>query len=112
MTNPFYGAYLSSVSFARRATRTEYLISIILYQILLLVAFIILALILGLISTSLVDGLTFVYIVTSALLNIVATKNRLNDCDWSGWWMLIPFVSLVFIFVPGTIGANRWGVRL
>lgn len=44
------------------------------------------------------------------LLGIVfAMKDRLNDFGWSGWWMLIPFVSLVILFVPGDAGPNKYG---
>lgn len=44
------------------------------------------------------------------LLGVVFTmKDRLNDFGWSGWWMLIPFVSLVILFVPGDAGPNKYG---
>lgn len=34
---------------------------------------------------------------------------RLHDCNYKGWWLLIPFVSIVILFVPGTRGSNRFG---
>jgi uncharacterized membrane protein YhaH (DUF805 family) len=40
------------------------------------------------------------------------TVQRCHDMDWSGWaslLMIIPLVGLVFWFVPGTPGANRFG---
>ena len=51
---------------------------------------------------------TLVYIVFSTLLLI----QRSHDMNFSGWWSLfsiIPLVGLVWLFVPGTPGANRWG---
>ena len=49
-----------------------------------------------------------VYIVFFALLTI----QRCHDMNWTGWASLvaiIPFVGLIFWFVPGTRGANRFG---
>jgi uncharacterized membrane protein YhaH (DUF805 family) len=40
------------------------------------------------------------------------TVQRCHDMNWSGWLSLIaliPLVNLLFWFVPGTTGANRWG---
>jgi uncharacterized membrane protein YhaH (DUF805 family) len=45
-------------------------------------------------------------------VQIMLTIKRSHDCNWSGWaalLMFIPVVSLVFLFVPGTDGANRFG---
>ena len=41
------------------------------------------------------------------------TVQRCHDMNWSGWLSviaIIPLVNLLFWFVPGTAGANRWGV--
>ena len=48
------------------------------------------------------------YLVFYVLLMI----QRSHDMDWSGWtWLLalIPLVGLIWIFNPGTRGANRYG---
>lgn len=48
------------------------------------------------------------YLVLMALLTI----QRCHDMDWTGWaWLLVlvPLVGLLFWFVPGTQGANRFG---
>jgi uncharacterized membrane protein YhaH (DUF805 family) len=40
------------------------------------------------------------------------TVQRCHDMDWSGWLCviaMIPLVNLLFWFVPGTAGGNRWG---
>ena len=42
----------------------------------------------------------------------VWTVQRCHDMDWSGWaalLMIIPLVGLIFWFVPGTPGKNRFG---
>jgi uncharacterized membrane protein YhaH (DUF805 family) len=54
-------------------------------------------------------GLAYIaYIVFFALLTI----QRCHDIDWSGWaalLALIPLVGIIFLFVPGSAGANRFG---
>jgi uncharacterized membrane protein YhaH (DUF805 family) len=48
------------------------------------------------------------YFVFFALL----TVQRCHDMDWSGWaalLVLIPLVALIFWFIPGTPGRNRFG---
>nr|WP_115341129.1 DUF805 domain-containing protein [Moraxella caprae] len=34
---------------------------------------------------------------------------RLHDCDYKGWWILVPFVVAVIWFVRPTQGVNRFG---
>lgn len=34
---------------------------------------------------------------------------RLHDCDYKGWWILVPFVVAVIWFVRPTQGTNRFG---
>jgi len=48
------------------------------------------------------------YVVFFALLTI----QRCHDIDWTGWaalWAIIPLVGLMFWFIPGTPGPNRFG---
>ena len=33
----------------------------------------------------------------------------MHDQDRSGWWILFPVVNLVFLFIDGTKGPNRFG---
>ena len=42
------------------------------------------------------------------------TIQRAHDFDTTGWLsilMLIPLVNLLFWFIPGTDGENRWGAK-
>lgn len=34
---------------------------------------------------------------------------RLHDTDSSGWWVVLPFVQLLLLFVKGDETANRYG---
>ncbi|UXH79642.1 DUF805 domain-containing protein [Roseateles amylovorans] len=43
---------------------------------------------------------------------ILCGIKRCHDLDLSGWWsvtVIIPIISLIWIFVPGSKGANRFG---
>jgi len=48
------------------------------------------------------------------VFSIFLTIQRCHDFNATGWWaliMLIPLVSLVFYFIPGTKGSNRFGYQ-
>lgn len=43
---------------------------------------------------------------------LILSRRRAHDFDKSGWWALlslIPLVNLIFLFIPGTDGENRYG---
>jgi uncharacterized membrane protein YhaH (DUF805 family) len=42
---------------------------------------------------------------------ITVGVRRMHDTDRSGWWLLLPFVNLVFLFQDSTPGANRFGLN-
>lgn len=53
------------------------------------------------------------YIGLFALM-FMLTIQRAHDFDTTGWLsllMLIPLVNLLFWFIPGTDGENRWGAK-
>ncbi len=48
------------------------------------------------------------------VINIMLTIQRCHDFDVTGWLsliLLIPLAPLVFWFIPGTEGANRFGLQ-
>jgi uncharacterized membrane protein YhaH (DUF805 family) len=48
------------------------------------------------------------------IINIMLTIQRCHDFDVTGWLsliLLIPLAPLVFWFIPGTEGANRFGLQ-
>ena len=95
--------------FAGRARRKEYWLFILLYFICYMIAFFIDA-VLGTL-------IIFTAIVTLGLLIplISVGVRRLHDTDRSGWWYLLGFVPfanivlLIFFFLDGTPGENRFG---
>ena len=91
----------------------------------------------SLVHTAVALGLTFALgtstgamLVSFALIGVVLWFSvitgikRCHDMDISGWWtvtIIIPLIALLWIFIPGTKGANRfgappppntWGVRI
>lgn len=63
-------------------------------------------------SPGLMVGLMAVAFVPYLVLTVLLTIQRCHDMDWTGWaslLVLIPLAGLLFWFVPGTPGANRFG---
>lgn len=65
----------------------------------------------------LVSTASFILIknVAVPLIVFVMTIRRLHDFNASGWWSLsviMPFVTLIFLCVPGSRSSNRYGAPL
>lgn len=59
-----------------------------------------------------VMGMVIVGSVPYFVLTVLLTIQRCHDIDWTGWaslLALIPLVGLLFWFMPGTPGSNRFG---
>ena len=99
--------------FTGRARRKEYwmfvLFSLLIY---FLVAIVLVALSATESAINIVIGLLALSLM---LPNLAVTIRRLHDTDRSGWWALLSFVPilclviLVFMFLDGTSGGNRFG---
>lgn len=108
-------------SFSGRLGRFHYFGYFIVFGIIFMVAFYIIAALLtqgpnvdeaALSGLSLLLGLGF-FVVTMSL-----GVRRLHDFDKSGWWYLLAFVpfanvvfALILLFAPGTDGENSYGFR-
>ncbi|WEK46158.1 MAG: DUF805 domain-containing protein [Candidatus Andeanibacterium colombiense] len=60
--------------------------------------------------------LFMIFALVSFIPSLAVTVRRLHDQDKSGWWILIEFVPfvgplilLIFMFMDGTPGPNRFG---
>ena len=49
------------------------------------------------------------YYLASLLPGLAVAVRRMHDSDRSGWWIVVPFVNLVFLCLDGTRGDNRFG---
>ena len=53
--------------------------------------------------------LTALFYLAILVPMIAVAVRRMHDQDKSGWWILLPIVNLVFLFLEGTKGPNRFG---
>jgi uncharacterized membrane protein YhaH (DUF805 family) len=63
-----------------------------------------------------IGALSGLFSLAMLLPNLAVSVRRLHDTDRSGWWLLLCFlpvigiiVLLVFFFLDGTRGTNRFG---
>jgi uncharacterized membrane protein YhaH (DUF805 family) len=107
-------------SLSQRIGRLRYLVYSLL-GILACVVFLILvyllALLLPVADGKLVSTITYIVVknLVMPLIVLVLTIRRVHDFDLRGWWALlalIPLVTLVFLFIPGSKGNNRFGPPL
>jgi uncharacterized membrane protein YhaH (DUF805 family) len=96
-SNPFSGA--------GRIRRLEYGISIIISVIITAIADAIY------INAESDGGLLFIIIIyiVNAWFILAQGVKRSHDIGNSGWWLLIPFYSLVIVFLSGEDGVNVYG---
>ncbi len=54
---------------------------------------------------------TLSYIIGLALFipSLAVAVRRIHDSEHSGWWVICPIVNIVFLIIPGTEGANKYG---
>jgi len=45
----------------------------------------------------------------SIIPSLAVSIRRMHDQDRSGWWILCPIANIVFLFIDGTHGPNRFG---
>ena len=96
----------SMTNTTRRANRLEYLFGVLLLYVGYMIAW-------TFMTVNPVLAITgFMALLAMSVLQIILTKNRFNDFGYSGWWMLVPFASLVAFFVPGDLTDNRFGRKV
>jgi uncharacterized membrane protein YhaH (DUF805 family) len=57
-------------------------------------------------------SLVLIKYILIPMIVIVMTVRRLHDIDFNGWWamlIIIPFLNIILLFVPGTASSNRFG---
>lgn len=89
--------------FSGRARRKEYWMFVLIN---LLISFVV-GFVDGLLGTGGVLGLLF----NLAILvpTIAVGIRRMHDTDHRGWWLLVPIVGFVFLFLDTKPGPNRFG---
>lgn len=96
--------------FAGRSRRKEYWSFVLLTWVVLIV----LSIVEGMAGLSGMIGgaygpLTAIFYLAILVPSIAVAIRRMHDQDRSGWWILFPIVNIVFLFLDGTKGPNRFG---
>ena len=54
-------------------------------------------------------GLLGLFWLGSIIPSLAVAIRRMHDQDRSGWWIICPIANIVFLFIEGTKGPNRFG---
>ena len=54
-------------------------------------------------------GLLALFWLGTIIPAIAVSVRRMHDQDRSGWWILVPIANIIFLFIDGTRGPNRFG---
>jgi uncharacterized membrane protein YhaH (DUF805 family) len=106
-------------SLSERIGRIRYLVYILLGILgcsLLLLFIYLIALMLPVALGKLISVSSFILVknVLLPLVVFVMAIRRLHDMNANGWWalsILIPFVTLILLILPGQRGENRYGLK-
>jgi uncharacterized membrane protein YhaH (DUF805 family) len=54
-------------------------------------------------------GILGLFLLGSFIPSLAVSIRRMHDQDRSGWWILCPIANIIFLFIDGTPGPNRFG---
>jgi uncharacterized membrane protein YhaH (DUF805 family) len=82
----------------------------------MLVSFVLVVPAMALVALSPAAGMAALMVayVACFVMSMMLTIQRCHDFDMTGWFSLlvfVPFANLMFWFIPGTDGANRFGAK-
>ena len=113
--------YRRYADFSGRSTRQEYWMFYLLFVIVYVVCLIIMGMgapsvdpMTGQLSgggvlATIGAGLLGLFVLGSFIPSIAVSIRRMHDQDRSGWWILCPIANIIFLFIDGTPGTNRFG---
>ena len=94
--------------FSGRASRTEYWMFVLFNIIFSFLVGVIVGLLSGLTKTD-QRVLGNIYSLAVLIPSIAVGCRRMHDTNRSGWWLIVPIVSLIFLVGEGTKGDNKFG---
>ena len=94
--------------FSGRASRTEYWMSL-LFNIIVSSLVAVIAVILSTVTKTNQMVLLDIYSLAMLIPSFSVGCRRMHDTDRSGWWLVVPVVSLIFLVGEGTKGDNKFG---
>jgi uncharacterized membrane protein YhaH (DUF805 family) len=92
-------------TFSGRARRKEYWY-FTLFNFIIYMMFVILGLIIGV-----GEVLPLIYSLAVLIPSIAVAVRRLHDTGRSGWWIFLPIISIIFMFLDSQHESNRFGVN-
>ena len=113
--------YRRYAEFSGRSQRKEYWMFYLLFVIVYAVCLVIMGMgassidpVTGEISdgsalASIGGGFLGLFVLGSFIPSLAVSIRRMHDQDRSGWWILCPIANVVFLFLDGTPGPNRFG---
>ena len=113
--------YRRYAEFSGRSTRQEYW----MFQLLIFIVYVVLSIIRtrgapsvdpmtgevsgGSMLATIGAGLLGLFWLGTIIPAIAVSIRRMHDQDRSGWWILCPIANIIFLFIDGTPGTNRFG---
>lgn len=114
--------YRRYADFSGRSRRKEYW----MFYLLVMIVYVVISVILGMGAAPTVDPVTGevagggamasigmillgVFWLGTIIPALAVSIRRMHDQDRSGWWILVPIANLIFLFIDGTAGSNRFG---
>ena len=94
--------------FSGRASRTEYWM-FVLFNILAILLLTFTEVLLRGVSDKDQTILSDIYQLAVLVPTLAVGWRRMHDTDRSGWWSIVPIVSLIFAVGEGTKGDNKFG---
>lgn len=62
-------------------------------------------------SIAVIMALAYLVFAFASLIPAIAVGvRRMHDTNRSGWWLIVPFVGLIFSFIDGDRGPNSYGL--
>jgi uncharacterized membrane protein YhaH (DUF805 family) len=113
--------YRRYADFSGRSRRKEYW----MFQLLVVIVYIVASVIMGMGAPSIDpqtgelsgggalitvgSGILLLFWLGTIIPAIAVAVRRMHDQDRSGWWVLCPVANIIFLFIDGTPGPNRFG---
>ena len=98
----FTNALKQYTNFNGRATRTEYWM-FRLYHLIILFTLILIGQ-----QSKIVGFVVIIFYLGTLLPSWAIDVRRLHDAGKSGWWVLMPIVGFIFLFLPTETTANQY----
>ena len=109
--NWYLGVLKNYAVFNGRARRKEYWMFFLFNLIIAVILGFVTGFIGGILGagTTLSTGTNVVYSLAVLTPGIAVGVRRMHDTGRSGWWLLFPFVNLIFLCSDGQPGQNEYG---